>query len=78
MRRLQATGQVQESIDLLVKLQELDRVRDRLQRKLDAVPKKLKSHTDGIAAPQKGQRAAFDQGRGDPGQKTVQRQAITE
>ena len=39
---------MEESIDLLVKLQELDRVRDRLQRKLDAVPKKLKGHTDGI------------------------------
>ena len=37
-----------EAIDLLVKVQEMDRVRDRLQRKLDQVPKKLKGHTDGI------------------------------
>lgn len=41
---------MEQAIDLLVKLQEMDRVRDRLQRKLDQVPKKLKSHTEGIAA----------------------------
>ncbi|MHC4940209.1 MAG: zinc ribbon domain-containing protein [Planctomycetota bacterium] len=41
---------MEEAIDLLVKVQEMDRVRDRLQRKLDQVPKKLKSHTDAIAA----------------------------
>jgi predicted nucleic acid-binding Zn-ribbon protein len=40
---------MEKAIDLLVKLQEMDRVRDRLQRKLDQVPKKLKSHTDAIA-----------------------------
>ena len=39
---------MEQAIDLLVKLQEMDRVRDRLQRKLDQVPKKLKSHTDTI------------------------------
>ncbi|MHC4955469.1 MAG: zinc ribbon domain-containing protein [Planctomycetota bacterium] len=37
------------AIDQLVKLQEMDRVRDRLQRKLDQVPKKLKGYTDAIA-----------------------------
>ena len=41
---------MEEAIDLLIKVQEMDRVRDRLQRKLDQVPKKLKSHTDGIAS----------------------------
>ena len=39
---------MEQAIDLLVKLQEMDRVRDRLQRKMDQVPKKLKSHTDAI------------------------------
>jgi len=39
---------MEKAIDLLVKLQEMDRIRDRLQRKLDQVPKKLKSHTDTI------------------------------
>ncbi|MEM8884168.1 MAG: C4-type zinc ribbon domain-containing protein [Planctomycetota bacterium] len=41
---------MEQAFDLLVNLQELDRVRDRLQRKLDQVPKKLKVHTDTIAA----------------------------
>ena len=41
---------MEEAIDLLVKVQEMDRVRDRLQRKLDQVPKKLKGYTDGIAS----------------------------
>lgn len=36
-------------IEQLVRLHELDRVRDRLQRKLDQVPIKLKAHTDTIA-----------------------------
>jgi predicted nucleic acid-binding Zn-ribbon protein len=39
-----------QAIDRLIKLQGLDRIRDRLQRKLDQVPKKLKGHTDGIAS----------------------------
>lgn len=39
---------MEQAIDLLVKLQAMDRIRDRLQRKLDQVPKKLKSHTDTI------------------------------
>ena len=30
---------MEQAIDLLVKLQEMDRVRDRLQRKMDQVPK---------------------------------------
>lgn len=38
-----------EAITKLIKLQEMDRICDRLQRKLDQVPKKLKSHTDTIA-----------------------------
>jgi predicted nucleic acid-binding Zn-ribbon protein len=37
-------------IEQLIRLQELDRVRDRLQRRLDEVPIKLRSHTDRIAA----------------------------
>lgn len=41
---------VDQAIDRLIKLQDMDRVRDRLQRKLDQVPKKLKGHTDAIAA----------------------------
>ncbi len=40
---------MEQAIELLVELQGMDRIRDRLQRKLDQVPKKLKSHTDGIA-----------------------------
>jgi len=38
-----------EAIEQLIKLQEMDRIRDRLQRKLDQVPKRLKGHTDTIA-----------------------------
>jgi predicted nucleic acid-binding Zn-ribbon protein len=37
-------------IEHLVKLQELDRARDRLQKRLDEVPKKLERHTSAIAA----------------------------
>ncbi|HEX5136024.1 MAG TPA: hypothetical protein VFY93_03550 [Planctomycetota bacterium] len=36
-------------IEQLIKLQELDRKRDRLQKKLDQVPIKLKEYTDAIA-----------------------------
>ena len=36
-------------IQALIKLQEVDRKRDRLQKKLDQVPIKLKEHTDTIA-----------------------------
>ena len=36
-------------IERLIKLQEIDRKRDRLQKKLDQVPIKLKEHTDAIA-----------------------------
>jgi len=36
-------------IEQLIRLHELDRVRDRLQRRLDQVPIKLKAHTDSIA-----------------------------
>jgi uncharacterized protein len=35
-------------IERLIKLQEIDRKRDRLQKKLDQVPVKLKEHTDAI------------------------------
>lgn len=37
-------------IDQLVKLQELDRARDRLQKRLDEVPRKLERHTSAIGA----------------------------
>jgi predicted nucleic acid-binding Zn-ribbon protein len=36
-------------IERLIRLQEIDRKRDRLQKKLDQVPVKLKEHTDTIA-----------------------------
>lgn len=36
-------------IESLIRLQEIDRKRDRLQKKLDQVPIKLKEHTDTIA-----------------------------
>ena len=36
-------------IALLAGLQDIDRARDRLQKKLDEIPVKLKGHTDGIA-----------------------------
>jgi predicted nucleic acid-binding Zn-ribbon protein len=36
-------------IEQLIRLQEVDRKRDRLQKRLDQVPMKLKEHTDGIA-----------------------------
>lgn len=46
---MSSNASMEQAIDLLVKLQEMDRVRDRLQRKLDQVPKKLKGHTEAIA-----------------------------
>jgi len=49
-RTMSSKTSMEEAIDLLVKVQDMDRVRDRLQRKLDQVPKKLKTHTDAIAA----------------------------
>lgn len=44
------TGMDTDVIEQLIRLQDLDRVRDRLQRRLDEVPVKLRSHTDRIAA----------------------------
>ncbi len=38
-----------DAIEALIKLQEIDRKRDRLQKRLDQVPIKLKEHTDTIA-----------------------------
>ncbi len=43
-------GMQTDVIAQLIALQELDRVRDRLQRKLDEVPQRLRKHTDAIAA----------------------------
>ncbi|MHC4959977.1 MAG: zinc ribbon domain-containing protein [Planctomycetota bacterium] len=37
-------------IEQLIKLQDLDRKRDRLQKKLDDIPVKLRGHTDAITA----------------------------
>jgi len=37
-------------IQQLLQLQEMDRERDRLQRRLDQIPVKLKAHTDSVAA----------------------------
>lgn len=44
------TGMDTDVIEQLIRLQDLDRVRDRLQRKLDQVPIRLKGHADAIAA----------------------------
>ncbi len=44
------TSMQTDVIAQLIALQELDRVRDRLQRRLDEVPQKLRKHTDAIAA----------------------------
>jgi predicted nucleic acid-binding Zn-ribbon protein len=38
-----------DMIEHLIRLQEVDRKRDRLQKRLDQVPVRLKEHTDGIA-----------------------------
>ncbi len=46
----QKVGMETDVIEQLVRLQDMDRARDRLQKKLDEVPVKLKSHTDGIWA----------------------------
>ena len=43
------TGMGTELIGQLAKLQQMDRARDRLQKRLDQVPVKLKEHTDTIA-----------------------------
>lgn len=40
-------------IDHLLKLQELDRSRDRLQKRLDEVPVRLRAHVDAVAAAEK-------------------------
>ncbi|MHC4941245.1 MAG: zinc ribbon domain-containing protein [Planctomycetota bacterium] len=45
----QKVGMETDVIEQLIKLQEIDRKRDRLQKKLDDVPVKLKGHTDAIA-----------------------------
>ncbi len=41
---------MEDVIAQLIRLQELDRIRDKLQRRLDQVPIRLKSHTDAIHA----------------------------
>jgi predicted nucleic acid-binding Zn-ribbon protein len=41
---------MEDVIAQLIRLQELDRIRDKLQRRLDQVPVRLKSHTDAIRA----------------------------
>ncbi|MHC4547241.1 MAG: zinc ribbon domain-containing protein [Planctomycetota bacterium] len=43
------TGMGTDIVEKLARLQEMDRVRDRLQKRLDQVPVKLKEHTDTIA-----------------------------
>ena len=43
------TDMATDIIGQLARLQQIDRVRDRLQRRLDQVPVKLKEHTDTIA-----------------------------
>jgi predicted nucleic acid-binding Zn-ribbon protein len=48
---MEAEAKVQmDAIEHLIRLQEIDRKRDRLQKRLDQVPIKLKEHTDAIAA----------------------------
>jgi len=48
---MDAEAKVQmDVIEQLVRLQEIDRKRDRLQKRLDQVPVKLRQHTDRIAA----------------------------
>jgi predicted nucleic acid-binding Zn-ribbon protein len=46
---MEAKTSMESSIALLVKLQGIDRARDRLQKRLDQVPIKLREHTDAIA-----------------------------
>ena len=41
---------MEDVIAQLIRLQELDRIRDKLQRRLDQVPVRLKSHSDAIRA----------------------------
>jgi len=45
-----STGMDTDVIEQLIRLQDLDRARDRLQRKLDQIPIRLKGHADAIAA----------------------------
>ena len=42
-------GMESDLLEPLIRLQELDRKRDRLQKKLDDVPRKLKTYTDRVA-----------------------------
>ena len=43
-------GMEPDIIEQLLRLQEMDRARDRLRKRIDAIPVKLKGHTDAIAA----------------------------
>ncbi len=47
---MKTQASMDEAIEQLIKLQEMDRISDRLHRKLDQVPKRLRGHTDTIAA----------------------------